>query len=937
MKRRPHAARARTAIEAEVPSTVYTVDLHRLSAQAHLSTAELVRGLQRSDAVEMQGVVVNRGQDVPFEAVGRTPAAALDADSLLYDSGVQMEAADEGVQQVLLTAASSTMCLDGSHTPKCLLVLGEYTLLEHILAQLFVAGIQRVVVIVSYYGDEIMAHVKESFLYAKLQIEFLNLGQATSYGHARTLLSARNLFTQPFLIHTADHVFDRAIISRVARFDLDDCVACVLVDTNKNVVKGLPFTAGKVLLDSSNGTIREIGRGLKHFDAIDAGLFLATTKLFAALEMLAYEKPLFSLAEALNVLRPTYGLKYVETNGDAWLSVETQAQLDEIVANGSIASVSPWPVLVAKEPVERALSSTEPGGKSVFLAVSAADDESVLRAINVQVCQSADVFGGFVVDVDQLQEVGVAGTTAPARESGQAHENTPLLDRSTRATLQQDRNVADTHLTLQRKRSSFLKQAENSFVLSMPYDEPSDVSASIGASHDVHMVPSAVVQHAYLIELPQVATTGERPGAVQETLLQQFVLAVPNSDTLYGRPGLLRRLTSLPSDVKDIMVETVEFRDGTMELRLLVKRQVPIAGYILLLASLVTISSLGTVLDLQRNVNPFMKFFWRLTASLAVFIPLAGAALYDQGLPRFTTQNMICFLTCSLSYAVFLTTFLWSLSHTSIDHAYIFNNCHSLLMIVGRLLLGRYVSQFEGLGTAIGVIGGALTTLDHQPSSSTGVEVVQVSLTGDLVALVGAVGGALYLLTVKKLRTEIDVSILFAGMFSLLALLTFPVFSLLEIPFEASRDPDIGLFGWLHPSRAASETYIVLVCTLVGTVGYVAVMKYFAPIAISVVMLVEPVLAAFMGVAVTTDVFPGLLTIVGSLLIVAATALVVVSNSSQTETVDATVAMSLTSSAAHRSLSSTNSGGFKLRQMATPTTDVRYVEPSVALNTHDRG
>ncbi|KAG7401165.1 hypothetical protein PHYBOEH_002723 [Phytophthora boehmeriae] len=778
--------RERLQIDTEVPSNVYTLDLAKLSELAHIPELELVRGMQSEDAVDMQGVVVNRGQEVPFEAVGKTPE---DEDGASPRSVPSPGRDKDGVKQVLLTAASSTMCLDGSDTPKCLILLGEYTLIEHILAQLFVAGMERVVIIISYFGHEIMEHVKESFLYSKLQIEFLNLGEETPYGHARTLLSAREMFTKPFLIHTADHIFDRAIISRLAHFELEGCVACVLVDADKDKLRGLPPTAGKVLLDSASGNIRKIGRGLKQFDAIDAGLFLTTGRLFAALEMLAYEKPKFSLAEALNVLRPSYGLKYLETNGDAWLSVETQAQLDAIMANDSISSLSPWPVFVAKDPSEKVPSgSMTPGGKNVFLAVSAADDDSMLRAVDAHVRQSTDVFEGFVVGVNQLQEV--------------------------------DEGVATIN-------------------------------------------------------------------------------------------------------VKDIAVETVELRNGTMELQLLVKRQVPFIGYVLLMAALFTISSMGAALDLQRNVDPFMKLFWRTTASLLVFFPLAGAALYDQGLPQFTTRNMFLFLTCSLSYAVFLMTFLWSLSHTSIDHAYIFNNCHSLLMVVGRLLLGRYVSQFEGLGTAIGVIGGALTTLDHQQSVTNNTGVVEVSLAGDLVALLGAVGGALYLITAKKLRLEMDISLLFVGMFTMLALLLFPMFSLLEIPFEASRDPVMGLFGWLDPSRAASEAYIVLVCTLVGTLGYVAVMKYFAPIVVSVVMLVEPVLAAFMGVAVGVDVFPGFLTVVGSLLIIAGTALVIMSNTSKTQTIDATPAMSSTSAALPRGLSSAKAAGLRLPN--TPTTGRRYV------------
>ncbi|CAH0483063.1 unnamed protein product [Peronospora belbahrii] len=890
-------------IDTEVPSNVYVLDLCKLSELAHISEAELVYSMQSKDAVDMQGVVVNRGQEVPFEAVGKKIGDDEDINSS-HGSPVPLGTVDLGVKQVLLTAASSTMCLDGSDTPKCLIMLGDYTLIEHILAQLFVAGMERVVIIISYFGHEIMGHVKESFLYSKLQIEFLNLGEETPYGHARTLLSAREMFDKPFLIHTADHIFDRAIITRMAHFEMEGCVACVLVDTDTNKLQGLPSTAGKVVLDSTNGIIRKIGRGLKQFDAIDAGLFVTTARLFAALEMLAYEKPKYSLAEALNVLRPSYGLKYVETNGDAWLSVETQAQLDAIMANNSISLLSPWPVFVAKEPSEKAPSPTASGGRNVFLAVSAADDDSMLRAVDAHVRQSADVFEGFVVGVNQLQEVNTAATTARTTVSVQARENTPLLGRLVRPRSWRGYDGPNVPLAIRRKRSSFLKQAEDSFVLSIPFEQSSSsASANIGTSHDKRGVPSIMKRIAYLIELPQVTTTGGGPSAVQETS-QQFVLAVPDSNTVYKPLGLLRRLSSLPTDVKNIAVETIEYCNGTMELQLLVKRQVPLVGYVLLLASLFAISSLGAALDLQRNVDPFMKLFWRTTASLVVFLPLAGCALYNQGLPQFSTRNMILFVTCSLSYTVFLTTFLWSLSHTSIDHAYIFNNCHSLLMVVGRLLLRQYISQFESLGTAIGTLGGVLTTLDHQPSSSTKVEVVQVSLAGDLVALVGAVGGAVYLITAKKLRTEMDISILFAGMFVILALLIFPVFSLLEIPFEASRDPDIGLLGWLHPLRIGLEAYIVVVCTLIGTLGYIAAIKYFAPIVVSIVMLVEPVLAAFMGVVLGVDVFPGLLTIVGSLLIISGAALVIVSNSSKTQTIDVTQAMSLTSSAMPQGLSS---------------------------------
>ncbi|KAJ0398419.1 hypothetical protein ATCC90586_003561 [Pythium insidiosum] len=873
--------RTRLQIDTEVPSSVYALDLRKLSALSGLSEAELVRGMQTDDAVEMQGVIVNRGQEVPFEAVGKTAEGSDAAGD-----------APPRVREVLITAASSTMCLEGSDTPKCLIQLGEYTLMEHILAQLFVAGMERVVIIISHFGHEIMEHVKHSILFHKMHIEFLNLGEEAPYGHARTLLSAREMFQRPFLIHTADHIFDKAILSRMASFDLDDSVACVLVDSDKKKLQGLPATAGKVQLGGGNN-IQRIGRNLKTFDAIDAGLFLTTDRIFAALEMLAYEKPKFSLAEALNVLRPSYGLKYMDTSGDVWLSIETQQQYDRIIENDLVSYLAPWPVFVAKDVALP--ETTQRPTKNVFLAVSAADDDSMLRAVDAHE-RAEKVFEGFVVGVNQLEEIVI-----------DANESTPLLTLPAASSPRRPQHPASPHVKVKRKKSSLLEQAEDSFVVSIPFEAPAPIQEEGEARGAVP--PLSSDRNAYLIELPSSSSRRllHQPPQSQHAdhnQQQQFVLAVPDHDKIFTKPSLIRQLSSLPSDVKDVAVEALELRNGALELQLLVKRQVPLIGYVLLATSLLTISSMGAALDMQRGVDPFIKLFWRSSASLLVFLPLATVTLYDHGLPRFTTQLLFHFLACSIGYAVFLMTFLWSLSHTSIGHAYIFNNCHSLIMVMGRLIVGEYVSQFEGLGTGIGILGGIVTTLDHSAAAKGDASVAHVSLAGDLVALVGAVGGVVYLITAKRLREKVDVVVVLSGVFVVTTLLHFPVLSLLEIPYEFSTDATIGLFGWVQSTHVLTELYIVVVCTLIGTLGYISVMKYFDPIVVSVVMLLEPAIASVMGIAVGVDVVPGWFTFGGALLIMLGTVLVVMANASRTESINATEALTATTAALPKSTTS---------------------------------
>ena len=45
-----------------------------------------------------------------------------------------------------------------------------------------------------------------------------------------------------------------------------------------------------------------------------------------------------------------------------------------------------------------------------------------------------------------------------------------------------------------------------------------------------------------------------------------------------------------------------------------------------------------------------------------------------------------------------------------------------------------------------------------------------------------------------------------------------------------------------------------------GTMGYIAILKYFDAVVVSMVMLVEPVVATFIGFAVGVDTLPGWVT-----------------------------------------------------------------------------
>ncbi|GLE06224.1 hypothetical protein PINS_up015466 [Pythium insidiosum] len=338
----------------------------------------------------------------------------------------------------------------------------------------------------------------------------------------------------------------------------------------------------------------------------------------------------------------------------------------------------------------------------------------------------------------------------------------------------------------------------------------------------------------------------------------------------------------LPSSVTDVRLEAVVEASKPSARRLsvllTVQRQVPLIGYVILLSALCAVSSQGAVLDLLVGVPPLLKLFWRMSGASLAFLPLAILSVYQHnGLRRLSWRRWGLFLLCAVSYAVFNATFLIALSRTSIGHVYIFSNCHSLLMVLSKLVLREPIGAQELLGAALGFSGGVVTTLDHgEQSDATDAAAPHASTSGDLIAFLGAFAGMSYLLLAKRVRAVLGVRVFLFLLVTTVAVLLLPVLlvqrAALGIDLGDLTHPRTGLFGWVH--HLSIELYVVLVGSMAGTMGFVTSLRYFDPLVVSVTMLTEPVVATVVGIAVGVDRVPGLPTVVGGLAVIAGCALV---------------------------------------------------------------
>ncbi|ETK96389.1 hypothetical protein F441_00894 [Phytophthora nicotianae CJ01A1] len=951
-------------VEAEVPTAVYALDLQRVSQLLCIPETELLSGFQADPTrSEIQGVIVDAGENVPFETVGHDAVSSPDQVEVDVDEApssrptpprssalpplppgrpsaarqpaplaITPTSRRPAVRQVLLTAAVRPSSLDENQRPKCLIQLGQQTIISHILTQLYAAGVERVVVSVAAAGGQIMAAVKQTPFYTKMKIEFLDLGRKNDDGHARSILAARSMFPglEPFLIHTADHIFDKSVVSKLSAYPLGDAVACVLVETDIEELTGLPPTTVKVKINEDNQHVTHIGRDLEVYDGIDAGLFLSSPGIFDALDALARQKSYFSLAEALDSFTPksisssSSRLTYLPTAGETWFSIETEEQLAYTQDTDGTAKLSPWTVFLASTPIgDPSLT------KNVVIGVSAPDPDMSLRVAGNT--DSSKLFQGFVV--------GVGNSDYPEDEAEGADESVeglspsgpydsearPLLSYSGRSkglwSSRSARSPFSARSFMDSKGSAFENEELSPFVLSFPMDDETSKTVEENSNH-----------HAYLIEMTPSDPSGVLPPG---SGMSEYFLAVPDKHELdyeddeaslsaslvTPRATLtpLHKATILPSDITQIQLNTRGFEDN-LEVTVVVKRQAPVIGYMLLMSSLFTISSVGVALDeVDDVVTPEIRIFWRNMATSMVTFPFALTILLrgNDGPHGPSWKELVpSVLVAGVAYAYFLGSFVVALSMTSVGHATLFNNAHSVLLVFWKIMQRKPVAAFEALGAAIGVVGGAVTTMD---TTEGGPNIVSATAAGDLMALSGAAGGALYFTLAKKVRPHMHLLVFLCGLTatSAMTLLCYMMASGQEL--SLSTDPYNGVFGWLTPSvnRLLVVLYLVFICDGIGTMGYIGVMKYFDPIVVSIVCLMEPIVATAQGIAMGVDVMPGPYTFVGASLVIGGTCLVLSSQSRKTEKVDATEAV-LASDATPRAVYSTRSRRRTPRYGSTP-------------------
>jgi choline kinase len=227
-------------------------------------------------------------------------------------------------EAVILMAGEGSRLRDSDKTflKPLVPVLGR-PLISYNLDALVCAGIERVHLVVGYEMERMIGQV-EQLIPSGVTASFIE-NRDWQKQNGISLLAAAGHVRAPFLLTMGDHLFDGTIFDRLLdNFDLG--LLNIAVDRKLNSIFDLD-DAMKVQTDEN--MVTGIGKNLRHYDAIDTGLFVCPSEIFDYLERAKFDNSEndCSLADAVRLMAGDQKVRAIDIGESWWQDVDTPPML----------------------------------------------------------------------------------------------------------------------------------------------------------------------------------------------------------------------------------------------------------------------------------------------------------------------------------------------------------------------------------------------------------------------------------------------------------------------------------------------------------------------------------------------------------------------------------------------------------------------------------
>ncbi|MCX7681083.1 MAG: DMT family transporter [Anaerolineae bacterium] len=250
----------------------------------------------------------------------------------------------------------------------------------------------------------------------------------------------------------------------------------------------------------------------------------------------------------------------------------------------------------------------------------------------------------------------------------------------------------------------------------------------------------------------------------------------------------------------------------------------------------------------QTEVNSLAIAAWRLTLASAILAPVALIARREE-LRRLVSRDWLLMLASGVMLAIHFATWISSLAYTSVAASVALVSTSPLFVGLGSfLILRERITRALVIGMVIAVIGSAVIGLEDWGQGSH-------RLTGDLLALAGAISVAIYFLIGRRLRSRLS---LVAYVFPVYATAAFTLMLVAAI-FEVS------LSGY----RATHWLWLLLLALGPQILGHSSLnwaLRHLPATYVTLAVLGEPIGSSILAWLILSEV-PSVVTVLGGALV----------------------------------------------------------------------
>jgi choline kinase len=219
----------------------------------------------------------------------------------------------------------------GSLTTTCPKVLlpgnGKEQLIRHPIEALVAVGVSDIAIVVGYLGGSVMEALGNGDGFG-VRLQYVYNADYLG-GNAISVHKAREwVHEDPVVLCMGDHVINKEIVKLL--LDRQSVNETLCVDYAPACHHDLAETT-KVTIDST-GCIKEIGKNLVSWDAVDTGVFLLTENFFQALhELVQHCGTEVSISDVTRFLVGRGHLfNTCDVSGCFWADVDTKEDLDKV-------------------------------------------------------------------------------------------------------------------------------------------------------------------------------------------------------------------------------------------------------------------------------------------------------------------------------------------------------------------------------------------------------------------------------------------------------------------------------------------------------------------------------------------------------------------------------------------------------------------------------